>query len=128
MSAAGIERTKRTRFRKGHDPHNTLFDGAVTIRNDDGRMYLFIRKAEGKWELLSRVVWRELYGDIPPGYNVQFKDGNSLNCEPDNLYIISKSNQAVVNKKGGNALPFELRQAIELTHQLKQKIDEKQDN
>lgn len=35
---------------------------------------------------LHRVVWEENFGPIPAGYKVYFKDGNSLNCKPENLY------------------------------------------
>lgn len=112
-----------TMFAKGNLPHNTLHDGAITVRADsNGRKYKYIRLAQGKWELLHRHIWQQQYGAIPKGYNVQFVDGDSLNCSIENLYLVSRSVQAQHNRNGGRLLPQELKETITLINQLKTKI------
>lgn len=57
MSPDTIERTKKTRFKKGNKPHNTKFDGAISIRHDSGenhRPYLYIRLSKGRWKEYHR--------------------------------------------------------------------------
>lgn len=98
MSAEAIERTKATRFQSGHKPHNTKWDGAITIRYDHknrgGKPYVWIRIAEGNWEMYSRYQYKRHIGPIPEGHLVTFKDGNTLNCDPDNLECISMAENA----------------------------------
>lgn len=131
MSPEMIEKVKKTQFCKGHIPANTLHDYAVSRRRDtSGRDYYYIRLGLGRWELLHRYVWSLYHGEIPEGYNVQFYDGDSLNVDIDNLYIITRSQQSQINIAGGNKLPHEARETILLINKLKRKIKhyEKQNN
>lgn len=80
-----------TEFKKGSLPHNTKYDGAISIRRDKtGRDYKYIRIAKAKWDLYHRFLWRSVYGEIPKDKIVTFIDGNSLNCEIDNLKLITR--------------------------------------
>lgn len=77
-----------TRFKKGQLPHNTRKDGDISIRSyNSGHKYKYIRISLKRWELLHRVNWVKAYGPIPNGMLVAFKDGNQMNCEPDNLFL-----------------------------------------
>lgn len=126
FSEESLANIKSTQFKKGSTPANTLFDGAISIRKGHGHWYSWIRQSKGNWGLLHRVIWREAHGPIRKGYNVQFKDGDSLNCALDNLYMVHRVSQVRVNKLGGNKLPYELKQAIILTNKLRLKVHEKQ--
>ena len=129
MSADAIERTKATRFKKGQLPHNTKHNGTISKRKDSkGYYYYFIRLGKRNWQPLHRYVWERKKGKIPDGHNVQFKDGDTLNCSIDNLYLVTRQEQAQHNKYGGRLLPYEARQSISLLNRLKKKIDEKQDS
>lgn len=130
MTAEQIERTKATRFKKGHKPHNTQPDYHISKRYHKKHKtnYLYIKLSDAHHELLHRYLWKLVYGEIPAGHNVQFKDGNMLNVGLDNLYLTERKYQIRVNKKGGKKLPFELRKTINLITKLKSKINEKQDN
>ena len=67
--------------------HERLYaDGYVWIITPHGRMQ------KHRW------VWMQANGPIPKGYCIQFKDGNRLNCSLDNLYIIHRSKQYVINR------------------------------
>lgn len=87
-----VRQSPATEFKKGSLPHNTKTDGAISIRRDKtGRNYKYIRVALGKWDLYHRFLWRSVYGEIPKDKIVTFIDGNSLNCEIDNLKLITRS-------------------------------------
>lgn len=43
------------------------------------------------------MIWKEYYGSIPKGHNIQFKDGNRKNCTIENLYIIDRRKQMLEN-------------------------------
>lgn len=91
MTPEAIEKIKLTQFKKGQLGWNHKEVGFERI-NVDG--YIEIKVAEPNvFKLKQRVVWVENFGAIPKGHNVQFKDRNPLNCEPENLYIISRANQ-----------------------------------
>lgn len=126
MSPEQIEKTKKTRFKPGQTPHNTNYDGHISIRKCKGFPYAWIRVEKGKYVLLHRYVYINAYGNIPAGCNVQFKDGNTLNCNPENLYLINRSKQVRINKLGGKKIPIELHKSILLVQDLNIKINEKQ--
>jgi hypothetical protein len=109
-----------TRFKKGNVPHNTKSDGAISIRKSKGRPYVWIRVSHAQWRELHRIDWEKLNGTIPEGFNVQFKDGNSLNCEPENLYIINRESQMLQNSI--QRYDPELKSLMRLNGKLKRKI------
>jgi hypothetical protein len=46
---------------------------------------------------LHQVLWEEAHGSIPAGFKVCFKDGNSANCVPENLELLSDSDHSRKN-------------------------------
>jgi len=122
MSAKGIENSKKTRYKKGNVPQNTKQDFDVSFRKHLGYSYWWIRIAKAKWITMQRFVWMQYNGEIPQGHNVQFIDGNTSNWEINNLYLISKNKQAIINKRGGRKIPFENQKTILLINQINQKI------
>lgn len=125
MSPEMIERTKKTRFRKGHKPHNTKRDGEITIRHDHpnrpgGKPYKYLRISEGNWEPLHRHIWEKHHGRIPPGMNVIFKDGDTMNCTIDNLQMIDNSENMLRNTI--HNYPEDLKKNMRLIGKLKRKI------
>jgi len=102
MSREAIESTKATRFKEGHKPHNTKWDGAITIRhrndNSDRRPQVFIRLSEGNWELYRRYQYEKHVGPIPEGKIVAHKDGNTMNCYPENLELITRAENMARNR------------------------------
>jgi DNA-binding CsgD family transcriptional regulator len=114
------EEMKRTQFKKGNVPHNTKSNGAVTVRELQGRPYKFIRVASSKWALLHRYNYEKFIGSIPDQMYVTFRDGNSLNCEPDNLKLETKLEHMTRN----SIMRFdaELRSVIRLLGKYKRKV------
>lgn len=121
MSQEGIERTKSTRFKTGHEPHNTKFDGHERISKDG---YIEIRVKKGKYALKHRWMWEQKHGKIPPGHIVIFKDADRMNIQLDNLELISRDENAIRNKLAPN-YPREIQKAEYLLTKIKRKTNGK---
>lgn len=91
MTPEAIDKTKATRFKKGNKPANTKNGtGYVSIRYDSRKTpYKFIKLADGEWVMLSTYLWEQEYGKIPKKHIICFKDGDTLNCELENLECIT---------------------------------------
>lgn len=91
MTEQGMEASRRTQFRKGHVPHNVKPVGYESIRK--GVVYV---KVEGCNRMVqkSRYVYEQTHGSIPEGMCISFKDGDSTNCTPDNLMLITEAEKA----------------------------------
>lgn len=96
MSPEARERCRATQFKPGHKPKNHRDVGSTRV-NVYG--YVEIKTAEpNTWKLLHHVVWEKANGPIDPGMLVIFLDNNPLNCELDNLALVSKSVNARLNQ------------------------------
>lgn len=90
MSEEGIKRSSRTRFKRGHRPHNERDIGSECVHGDG---YVYLRIASG-CVLKHRYVWEQANGEVPEGYVVAFRDGNRQNCDLSNLYLLSREDNA----------------------------------
>lgn len=107
-SKEGQEKIAPTRYKKGVPPKNSPTlrpTGYERIRREkSGKSYIYIKPEGRRMMPKHRWLWEQAHGPIPKGYNVQFKDGNSLNCTLDNLYLISRAKQI---RKNFDDLPAE---------------------
>ena len=98
MSAEAIARTAATRFKKGEPNHNSLYDGAITIRHphkDRGaKPHYYIRLSKGIWKELQIHNWEKENGPVPKGYVLACKNGDTLNCKPSNWFLLTKADNA----------------------------------
>lgn len=95
----GLQLSPATQWKKGEEPRNAKYDGAISERqNSCGKIYLYVRLAKSRWELLHRVVWQSYRGDIPASHMITFKDGNTRNCDIANLECIPRRELANVNR------------------------------
>ena len=125
ISAEIYEKVAPTMFKRGNKPHNTKPVGTINVRADtQGRLYQYIKIKDCQWELLQRHVWTQANGEIPPGSVVIFLDGNYLNCELNNLQVISRRENMARNTI--QRYPAELQQIMKLTCKLKRKTNGKQ--
>ena len=125
ISAEIYEKVAPTMFKKGNKPHNTKPNGTINIRADkSGRLYQYIKIKDCQWELLQRYVWTQAHGEIPAGSVVIFLDGNYLNCELNNLQVISRRENMARNTI--QRYPAELQEVMKLTCKLKRKTNGKQ--
>lgn len=122
MTPEAIERTKETRFKKGQQVWNHKQVGYERI-NVDG--YIEIKVSEPNvFKFKHRVTWEKHNGPIPKGYNVQFKDGDRLNCDDiTNLYLISRSVQLKTENSMFVKYPKEVQLAIQAKGALNRQIN-----
>lgn len=124
MSPGGQSNSAKTRFKKGDRPANHRPVGSERI-NVEG--YIEVKVAEGKpWRHKQRVVWEEAHGKTPSNMVVRFKDGNKLNCELDNLYIISRAE--ALGEVTLHNYPDDVREIIHMRAVLKRHINKQKRN
>lgn len=122
MNADLYEKCKPTMFKKGNRPHNWKPDGSIVERADKtGKIYLYYKIKDNDWILYHHKIWKDAHGDVPDGYVIRFKDGNSLNCILENLEIISMIDN--MEKNTIQRFPSELQQIIKLKSKLIKKIN-----
>ena len=128
MSSEAIEKTKKTRFKKGLLPHNTLTVGAEVRRTDKcGRIYTLIKVA-GKSKLVFKHIhiWEQHNSKkLPKGFNIVFKDGDTSNFKIENLECISDQE---LMKRNINQYPAEIKHSINILHKLKKIIKDAESN
>lgn len=85
-----------TSFRKGNIPRNhkpvgherITIDGFVEVKTQEPNVF----------ELKSRLIYQQNFGEIPKGMIVKFIDGNQMNFDPSNLTLMSRSELLVLNR------------------------------
>ena len=127
MSAEQYAKSSRTMFKKGGIPQNYRPVGSERV-NVDG--YIEIKIADpSKWELKHRFVWEESNGKIPAGMNLIFKDNNPLNIKLDNLMLVTRAENMIINHAGVNIYKGIEKEvavnAIRLKNAIKNKLSKK---
>ncbi len=90
LSPEQQERSRKTTFKKGSLPHNTLYDGKISVRKDSqGNRYKWIRIGKANWVMLHVLNWEKINGPVPKDHLLVFKNGDRMNCEPENLRLIT---------------------------------------
>ena len=121
MSDEAIERTKKTRFKKGLKSHNKKPLGSERICTKDG--YIIVKVGEPDvWKHKHRVVWEKVNGPIPKGHKIVFLDGDKNNISIDNLKIVSSGALAIVNRHIGLSDDEQLNETIYKTAELQAKL------
>jgi hypothetical protein len=64
----------------------------IKISNDGSK--------KDNWVIKHRYLWEQAHGKIPEGYRVIFLDNNKLNCDLDNLELVSKIESILLKKFG----------------------------
>jgi hypothetical protein len=124
MSAAAIRASKKTRFKKHHLPHNTRYDGCVTIRTDNrGVKYKFIRCSKNNWIPLQRYIWEQKKGPIPKGGKIVFKDKNPMNLKISNLKLVTSKQLMKLNSL--HNYPKPVAELIQLRGALNRQINKR---
>lgn len=101
MSKEQYEACKRTMFRKGCKPQNTMKLGECTHAAGG----YIVKKVQEKgiqrerFKFLHKEIWEKYNGPIPEGMIVGFLDGNKENCSIDNLFLIDKATNLRLNQK-----------------------------
>jgi len=126
----GLTGRNKTSFAKGNIPSNTRELGAERISKDG---YVEVKVAEQnpytgcptRFKAKHVVVWEQANGQLPPGMMLRFLDGNPLNCDPANLVLISRGENAILNKSGLTGMPAEIMPSCIHYARLRKKMAEK---
>lgn len=120
------EKCSGTMFRKGQVPHNHKEVGSERV-NIYG--YIEVKVAEpNRWKLKHRIVWERTNGEIPKGYNVQFRNRDKLDCRIENLYLISRADQMGKENSYMAKYPKELQEVIRIKGVLNRQIHKSERN
>ena len=120
MSPELYARCAPTMFKKGRPSLNRKPVGSERV-NIYG--YIEVKVAEpNRWMLKHRLAWEQANGPIPPGHNVQFRNGNKLDCRLDNLYLITKRDQLKNENSMYARYPKELQYVMKLKGALNRRI------
>jgi hypothetical protein len=121
-------RMRETQFKKGQFPINKdpefYVIGALRV-NSDGYIDMrvsFERGAMG-WKALHRILWEDEHGPIPRSHCLRFRDGDKLNVCLENLVLLSRGENALLNSI--HNLPKPLVEVIQVLGQLKRRIRER---
>ena len=87
MSPESIEKTKKTRFKKGNVPPNTKYDGHERVTKDG---YIEQRVTKGVYRLKHILEWEKINGRLPDGHCLKCQDGDLKNTSPKNWKLISR--------------------------------------
>lgn len=112
-----------TEFKKGQRPHNYLPVGTEVVKGDG---YIWRKIGEpNKWRQKHVLAWEAANGPKPKGKMIMCADGNKLNVSLDNLLLITKAQNAVMNKHGFRGGSMELTKAGLLAADILMKITER---
>lgn len=113
-------RSVETRFKKGRIVPAKEF---YLYPDKNGKMYKHVRVSAGKRRPLHQVNFERTSGKIPPGYILRFVDGDTMNCDPSNLTLITKEQNMRLNAP--NHYPEELLEIVKPLKELKTLINGK---
>lgn len=114
------EKAKATMFQKGNKPYNYKPIGSERVTKDG---YIEVKvKDTGRWVLKHRYVWENEKGEIPQGYIIIFKDGDRKNVDINNLLMVKKDINVLINSCGLNRYMGELKETAVNIAKLKKSI------
>lgn len=104
LSKEMYDKAAPTMFKSGHKPANTLpvgtekmlADGYIWVKIDD---QVGVRK-QVNWKQKHKLIWEAANGPVPEGCIITFLDGNHSNCSLENLQLITKEQNARLNRHG----------------------------
>lgn len=121
LSPEAIERCKVSRYKKGQKPHNTHNDWVEVVRNENGRFYTMLKVPNVGMVYKHIWIWEQKNGKVKKGYNVVFQNGDTQNCNIENLECISNAENMLRNSPTHD-YPKELIPTYAKISQVKQKI------
>ena len=127
MSDDKYEKCKGTMFKAGNKPHNIRPDGSIRISQKGNELpYQYIKIADQDWRLLHRHNWEQVNGPIPKGMVLRFRDGDTMNCDINNLELISHGEN--LSRNTLHNYPAEIKEVVKLRNKLNKKINGKEQN
>ncbi|PHM45916.1 hypothetical protein Xmau_00307 [Xenorhabdus mauleonii] len=92
----GVLKATSGSFKAGHDAIGNKREVGAERINSCGYMEIKIANPS-VWRLKHLVIWEEHHGERSKNHVITFKDGNPLNCQIDNLVLITRTENTIVN-------------------------------
>jgi hypothetical protein len=110
----GVNGESENRFKKGHTGYRTRQIGDERIDRDG---YVYVKVSEGGnkhhcWKLKHRLIYAQHHGEITGETIVRFYDNDKQNFNIENLYAVTKGENAVLNRLKFANEPLELKPTI----------------
>lgn len=103
MTEEGQKNSLKTCFKKENKPHNYKKIGSE-VYDKDNYAYIKVRdnpyERRKNWISKQRLIYEQHYGPIPEGYVVIFADGDVKNFNIDNLILVSRQENLIMNNHG----------------------------
>ena len=93
----GLTKANVTSFKKGQKPHNYKPLGSERITKD-GYCEVKVSDTGRRWRPKHVLIYEKHHGKVPKGSAVIFLDGDKRNFDIDNLYLVTRSQLAMLNK------------------------------
>ena len=93
----GITKANVTSFKKGQKSHNYKPVGSERITKD-GYCEIKVSDTGRRWRPKHVLIYEKHHGKVPKGSAVIFLDGDKRNFDIDNLYLVTRSQLAMLNK------------------------------
>lgn len=96
---------RKTQFKEGQKPTNTLPIGTEILR-EDGYVWVKVGNTPGphniarRWIPRAHKVWLDNEKVLHDEFDILHLDGNPLNDDIDNLLPVTKAERAILNKRG----------------------------
>lgn len=119
MSASAIEKTKKTRFKKGNIPHNYTNGEHLTKEG-----YVMASLGSGKKRLKHVIEWEKINGKLPKAHCLKCLSKEKTNCNADNWQLISKSELMLQNSR--HNYPTEIIPSMVLRSKINNKLKQLQ--
>lgn len=120
----GVCKGSSTSFKKGSVPPNLKPIGHERICPKDGIILIKVNepnpytKAKTRYRAKHHICWEKVNGSIPPGMVVRFINNDKMNCDIENLEMVSKAVNLRMNKMNYANLPSEIKPTAKLHAQL----------
>jgi hypothetical protein len=89
--------SRKTQFKKGQKPHNTVFPGYERVDQKDGYVYFCVPETnpytgfEHRLVLKHKYLWEQKHGPVPEGHCLKSRDGIRTNTDPENWELIPRA-------------------------------------
>lgn len=113
----GLTGANKRSFKKGSVPANRKPVGSERI-DTDGYIYIKVEEPDPytgfptRYKLKHVHVWEQENGPVPDGMCLMFKNGIQLDCEPENLALVSRAELLRLNQLGYKDAPEDLKPSL----------------
>jgi len=117
MKGITMDRAPEISLYKGY-PVIKIWTGRKWREEKDGYVLVKIGKRDPhtgfptRWKAKHVVIWEQTHGPVPEGMAVVFKDGDKLNCDPDNLMLVSRAELLRLNHYHYREMPDDIKPSV----------------